>query len=82
MPYILDRGLAYAELLRLRQKYRKYKEAYWDAEHNHIRAEYAEGLYQIFHEGVTARQLWNECERRKDLPNERHLQIDVFQVAN
>ena len=56
---VADRGLAYAELLRLRNEYKEYREAHWDAEHNYIRPEYAEGLYEIFREGIVARRIYD-----------------------
>lgn len=63
MAYCFDRGLAYAELLQLRMEYKEYKEAHWDQLRNHIDPRHAEGLYQIFREGVIARRAYDETMR-------------------
>ena len=59
MAVIMDRGLVNAELLRLRNEYRKYKEKHWDRERNRIRPEFAEGLYRIFRDGIITRRVWD-----------------------
>ena len=60
-----DRGMAYAELLQARNEYREYKEAHWDHERNHIKPEYAEGLYKLFRKGRIAREDWDKIERQR-----------------
>lgn len=60
---IMDRGLIYAELLRLRNEYREYREKHWDTERNHILPEFAEGLYRIFRDGIIMRKAWDWLNR-------------------
>lgn len=77
MVQIMDRGLVYAELLRLRKEYREYKEAHWDKERNHIKPEHAEGLYQLFREGVIARRAYDEIERSRQPQEPRTIQTEL-----
>ncbi len=60
-----DRGLAYAELLQIRKEYREFRKAHWDYERNHIKSEFAEGLYQIFRSGRIARDNWERIEQSR-----------------
>ena len=77
MVQIMDRGLVYADLLRLRNEYRAYKEAHWDAEHNHIKPESAEGLYQIFREGIIVRRAYDEIERSRQPQEPKVIQTEL-----
>ena len=77
MVQVMDRGLVYAELLRLRKEYREFKEAHWDKEHNHIKQEYAEGLYQLFREGIIARRAYDEIERSRQPQEPRTIQTEL-----
>ena len=74
---LTDRGLAYAELLRLRREYREYKAAHWDKEQNHIKADYTEGLYQIFREGIIARRVYDEIERSRQPQEPKVIQTEL-----
>ena len=77
MVQVMDRGLVYADLLRLRNEYRAFKEAHWDAEHNHIKSEYAEGLYQIFREGIIVRRAYDEIERSRHPQEPKVIQAEL-----
>ena len=67
---IMDRGLINAELLRLRNEYREYREKHWDTERNHIRPEFAEGLYRIFRDGIIMRRAWDGLNRETVAPQQ------------
>ena len=63
---VFDRGLANAELLQCRTEYRKFKVANWDTERNHIKPEFAEGLYKLFRRGIIARRDWDRLNIEAD----------------
>ena len=77
MAQIFDRGLAYADLLRLRSEYRKFRDEHWYAERGHIKIEYAEGLYQIFREGIIARRLYDKILRSMEPREPRQVQMEL-----
>ena len=52
----VDRGLAYAELLKRRKEYRQYKKTHWNYEKNHLQLDAIDGLYVIFRAGIIAKQ--------------------------
>jgi hypothetical protein len=74
---VMDRGLVYADLLRLRQEYREYRDAHWDAERGHIKPEYAEGLYRIFREGIVARRAYDKIEQARQPQEPRVIQQEL-----
>lgn len=65
MAMVKDRGMLYAELLRLRQEYKEYRDSHWDNERNHIRIEYANGLYEIFRQGIIVRRALDDLTREQ-----------------
>lgn len=74
---VTDRALVYAELLRLRNEYREYKKGHWDKERNHIKADCTEGLYQIFREGIIARQIYDKIERGRQPQEPKVIQTEL-----
>ena len=77
MTGFLDKGTTYAELLAARQRYRLFKQRFWDVERNHIQVEHAEEFYQLFRAGIIARRNYDMAiappEEQKTQPQQLSL---------
>ena len=52
----IDRGLAYAELLKMRSIYRKFKAEHWNRKNNRMKTDCLDEYYKIIRAGYIARK--------------------------